>query len=153
MLAGLKSAYTDIALFGKGPGDYAERNRYAAFLDEAAVILNRPNLRAAADHYRAATAEWRTLAELLLPDDVAPFGETRRLLDRRHAAFLEAGNGATAEMTVIDQRLGAIAAEVAAEFPMSQQAVEAHRGRIADQIMALHDVEAAALAALTAAMG
>jgi len=153
MLAGLKSAYTDIALFGKESGDYAERNRYAGFLDEAAAILNRPGLRAAADQYRVAAAEWRNLAGLLLPDEVEPLRETRALLDRRHVAFLEAGNGAIEEMTTIDRRLATIAAETSAEFPMTQQEVEAHRARLAEQVMALHDVEAAAVAALTAAMG
>src|SRR5690606_19895155 len=105
MYAGLMSAFTDIALFGKEVGGYADRALYADFLDEAAVVLNRPGLGDPATRFRAAAVEWGKLAALLLPDEIEPFGETRQLMERRHAAFLADGNDALDELRAIDDRL------------------------------------------------
>lgn len=71
---------------------------------------------------------------------------------RRHEAFLDRGNEALAEMQAIDARLEAIKAAVAAEFPLSPAEVETFRARLADRVMAIHDVEAATVAAMRAAM-
>ena len=152
MLAGLTSAYTDIALFGKEPGNWADRALYAAFLDEAAVILDRPGLRESAERFRAAGAEWEALAGMLLPDEVEPFRETRELMTRSHHAFLDRGNAARDEMVANTERLAAVKDAVAADFPLSQSQVEAHRARLAEQIMTIHDVEAAAVETMKAAM-
>lgn len=152
MLAGLTSAYSDIALFGKEVGNFADRVLYADFLDEAAALLRRPALGEAATQFRAAAGEWGWLAALLLPDDVSLLGETRQLLDHRHAAFLDRGNEAGPEMRTIDERLAAIRTVVATEFPLSPSEAEAHRSRMADQLMVIHDIEAAAVETLKAAM-
>jgi hypothetical protein len=152
MLSGLTNAYLDIAIFGKGDDDTADRRLYADFLDEAAVILNRPELGEAAGAFRRAAEAWRDLTLWLLPDDVEPFRETRELMWRRHLAFLERGNAALEEMKAIDARLDAIKAALAGEFPLTQPEVEAFRARLADGVMAIHDVEAAAVEALRGAV-
>lgn len=152
MLAGLTSAFTDIVLFGKATDDYADRGRYADFLNEAAPLLNRPGLRGAAALFRDAAVEWGKLAYALLSDDVQPFGETRALMLRRHEAFLNRGNAATEEMTAIDGRLAAIRAAVAADFPLTQPQVERFRAAIAERVGAIGEVEAAAVEALKAAI-
>lgn len=150
MLDGLASAFTDIAIFGKDGG--AERQVYADFLDEAALILGRPRLREAAAHFRAAAVAWDALGRTLLPDEIAPFGETRALLLERHARFLGEGNAARPRMEAIDARLAAIRAALADDFPLTTPQVEAHRAAIAAQVVAVHDIEAAAVAALREAM-
>jgi hypothetical protein len=152
MYAGLMTAFTDIAIFGKDEGYYADRRLYADFLDEAASILGKPGLRQAANRFRVAAAEWGALAQTLLPDEVEPLRETRELMLRRHTAFLDRGNAALEEMRAIDARLDAIKAAVAADYPLSQPEVETHRARIAGQVMAIHDVETAAVEALKATM-
>ena len=68
MYAGLTSAYNFAFLFGKDDTLDAERSHYAAFLDEAAAILNRPALIDAADEFRRAAEAWRALGSVLLPD-------------------------------------------------------------------------------------
>ena len=150
MLDGLTSAFTDIALFGKEGG--AERHVYADFLDEAATILGRSGLEEAATHFRAAAVAWDVLGRTLLPDEIAPFGETRALLLERHARFLSEGNAARPRMEAIDARLAAIRAALAADFPLTTPQVEAHRAAVAAQVMAVHDIEATAVAALREAM-
>lgn len=150
MLDGLASAFSDIAIFGKEGG--AERAVYADFLDEAAVILNRPALGEAAGHFRAAAVAWDALGRTLLPDEVAPFGEARALMLERHARFLDEGNAARSRLVAIDARLAAIRAALAADFPLTAPQVEAHRAAITEQVMAVHDIEATAVAALREAM-
>jgi hypothetical protein len=152
MLSGLTNAFGDIVLFGKGEHDYAERRRYADFLDEAAIILRRPGLREAGQQFRAAAEGWRALAWELLPDGVEPLRETRTLMLRRHTAFLAQGNDALAEMKAIDERLAATRASIAADFPLTPLEVVSFRARLAEHIMAIHNIEAAAVAALKGAM-
>ncbi len=146
MLDGLASAFTDIAIFGKEGG--AERHVYADFLDEAATILDRPGLGQAATHFRAAAAAWDALGRTLLPDEVDPLGETRLLLLERHSRFLSEGNAARPRLVAIDARLADIRAGLSADFPLTTPQVEAHRAAIAAQVMAVHDIEATAVASL-----
>ncbi len=152
MYAALTSAFTDIALFGKAIGNHADRALYADFLDEAGVILGKPELGRAAGQFRQAATAWSALAEALLPDAVEPFRETRELMTRRHQSFLERGNVALEEMQAIDARLAALKAAIAADFPLTQGEVEAHRARLAGQVMAIHDSEAEAVAMMSTAM-
>jgi hypothetical protein len=76
LLAGLTSTFNHIALFGKDGN--AERLSYAAFLDEAATILQRPALRAVAEQFRSSGRAWDALAAALLPDAVASPGRHAR---------------------------------------------------------------------------
>jgi len=152
MFAGLSSAYNFAFLFGKGAGQDAERGLYADFLDEAALLLERPALREAAGLFRASAEAWRQLPAALLPDDVAPFGEARELMWRKHTAFLEQGNAALEEIQTINGRLEAIADAMDSDFPLSQPEVVAHREHLAQQILDIHDAERAAVQALQVAI-
>ncbi len=150
MLAGLTSSFGDIRTFGKN--DPAERDVFAAFLDEAAIILHRQALGEAADLFRRSGEAWQHFSDRMLPDAVAELAETRRLILQRHAVFLTQGNQATAEMVQIDKRLAEVAGAMADDFPMSQGEVEHLRSDMADELMVIHDVEAAAVAMMIEAM-
>lgn len=152
MLDGLTSAFTDIALFGKGEGQGADREVYADFLDEAALVLGKPALGEAAARFREAAAAWAALGATLLPEEIEPFRETRALMVRRHALFLNEGSAATSRLREIDARLAAVRQAADGDFPLTEPEVVAHRGRIADGVMRIHDVEAAAVAALAQIM-
>jgi hypothetical protein len=147
--AGLTSAFEDINTFGKEGN--AERQLYANFLEEASVILNRPALGAVATHFRRSAQAWDALSAALLPDDVARFGETRRLLLRKHRLFLEQGNGALTEIRLINQRLAEIKREIAVS-PLSDAATRELCAQIATHVLAIHELEAGAVAELKAAM-
>ncbi len=97
LYAGLCSAFTDINTFGKV--GFAERDVYAAFLDEAAVILEKPALNEAADQFRKSAEAWQALSLALLPDEVDLLKETRQLMLRKRDVFLDQGNEGIAEMT------------------------------------------------------
>ena len=152
MYAGLTSAYNFAFLFGKGRQQDAERGLYASFLEEAATLLQRPALRQVADRFRASADVWRQLPQVLLPDEVASFRQSRELMWRRHASFLERGNAALPEMRRSDEELAAIRQSMADAFPLDQEEVVAHRQRLAQHILAIHDAEEEAVQALQAAM-
>ncbi|MBX3055145.1 MAG: DUF4872 domain-containing protein [Anaerolineae bacterium] len=150
MLSGLTNAFGDINIFGKQ--GHAERDVYADFLEEAAVLLHKPALTEAAAHFRRSATAWDALSLALLPDEVAPFKETRELMLRRRELFNTQGNGAVEEMKGIDGRLEVIMDEVARDFPLDARGVTAVRQNIADHMMHIHDIESEAIAALKVAM-
>lgn len=152
MYAGLTSAYNFAFLFGKGRDQDAERGMYASFLEEAATLLQRPALRQAAERFRISAEAWRRLPQALLPDEVTPFRRARELMWRRHVLFLEQGGAAVPEMRRVDGELATIRRSMADDFPFGQDGVFAHRERLAQEILAIHDAEQEAVQTLQAAM-
>lgn len=135
-----------------GAGEGAERGLYADFLDEAALILNKPDLNAAAQQFRASAGVWCELANAALPDDVPLFQEARELKLKKHRLFVEQGSAALDEIHAIHQRLGEIKAQVSQDFPMSEKEVIAFRERLRGIVLRIHGVEAQAIEMLQAAM-
>jgi hypothetical protein len=148
--AGLTSAFSDIRTFGKDSP--AERAMYADFLDEAAVILERPALGAAASEFRRSSAAWGVLSEIMLPASDAVLGESGRLILGRHDAFLACGNDARAEMVAADVRLAELRGAAAEAFPLDADAVVGLQGRMAEQLLAIREIEARAVDLMRAAM-
>ncbi|MBI1294308.1 DUF4872 domain-containing protein [bacterium] len=148
MYAGLTSAYNFAFLFGKDEALDAERSLYADFLDEAAVILDKPALRDAATSFRRAAQAWRSLGTTLLPDEIEPLGEARSLMTRRHLRFLQAGEDALDEMRRIDAQLAELRRRMETEFPLTQAEAEAHREGIAEQLITIRAIEAEGVAAM-----
>lgn len=152
MYAGLTSAYNFAFLFGKGREQDAERGRYAQFLEEAAILLDRPSVNDAAVAFRASAQSWQRFAQTLLPSTIPHFGETRELMWRKHALFLEKGGAALSEILALNQRLDEIRAEMIRNFPLEQTEVIAHRERVAEGILEVHDREEEALEILIAGL-
>jgi hypothetical protein len=150
MYAGLIWAFSDINTFGKD--GHAERDMYADFLEEASLLLEKPDLKEAAGQFRRSAGAWDDLSTALLPDEVPLFGETRRLMLRRHDLFIQQGSAAMQDIRDLDARLVEIKKQVAAEFPLDQAGVIALRERISQQVMKLHDIEKEAIETLQAAM-
>ena len=150
LLAGLMSAFTDINTFGKV--GFAERDVYAAFLDEAAIILENSAFNQVADQFRESAKAWDALSLALLPDDVELLQETRQLMLRKRDLFLNGGNEAIPEMATIETRLAEIKTAVSAEFPLDEAGVVALKENIAANVIQIHDSEQEAITALQAAM-
>ena len=150
MYAGLTTAYRSLSQFNEG--EDAERGAFAAFLEEAAQLLERPGLRPAAELFREAGGLWAGLARALLPEEVQPLGEARRLIRRQQELFREQGQAALPEMRENNDRLEAIAGEMERLFPLDEAGVNALCAGLAEQLMALHDTEAQAVKALQEGM-
>jgi hypothetical protein len=149
MYAGLRGAYHAIHIFDGFR--HAERGLFADFLEEASVILENAALRDAAAAFRGTTAAWDALGLALLPDDVAPFGETRRLVEQRHSVFIEKGGGSLDEVRDCDERLAALRKSMDTDFPLTAAESETMRQGLADLVLALHDLEKTAVETLISA--
>jgi hypothetical protein len=135
-----------------GAADGAERGLYADFLDEAAVLLNKPGLTDAARQFRAAASAWCDLANAMLPDSVPAFKETRDLKLRRRVLFVEQGGDSVDERRKINARLEAIRQEMATAFPLTNDEAAVMRATLAEHVLKIHDIEAEAVSAMQAAV-
>ena len=150
MLAGLTSAFLSIIVNSETNG--AERDTYADFLDEASVILNKPALADVGQEFRACAAAWEVLGRALLPDEIEPFGQIRRLMLRRRALFFEQGGAASAEIIEINRQIAALKSAVASDFPLSAAELHPFLEQLAGNIMSVHDLEKSAVQNLQAVM-
>jgi hypothetical protein len=150
MYSGLTNAFSDIMVFGKD--GQAERDVYAEFLDEAAIIMEKPSLSIPADLFRQSGRAWDELANALLPKEAAPFSETRELLLRRHHIFLDQGCAALPEIKSINTRLKEIKAAVELDFPLSGEEVYRMRQELRNRVMLIHDIEKEAITSLQSIM-
>lgn len=148
--AGLTTAFTDICTFGKDEAGDADRRLYADFLAEASVILSRPALQEVAEQFGASAAAWRALAWSLLPDAIPSLAETRALLLRRHALFLDRGGDASDQIKAIAARLGEL--RLAWDDENNAAEVRSLLEDIRSHILAIRDIEKAAIAQLQAIM-
>jgi hypothetical protein len=148
MYAGLASAFENMGLGVSRQGD---RALFADFLDEASVILDRSALKDAAKAFRKCAKGWDALAIALLPDEIAPFRETRELILRRRDLFVTQGNASLSERKKISERLAAIRRSMEEDFPLDDAGAQAFRERLASQICALRDQEHSAYSALNEA--
>jgi hypothetical protein len=147
---GHPGAFGWIQTYGAAPG--AERGLYADFLDEAALILEKPGLGHAAEGFRAGALAWRDLAAALLPDGLPLLEDSRRLLQRRHTLFIEHGAAGLDEIHQIDDRLAEIKAAAAERFPLTPSETTALRLDLSRRVLHIHDLERRALETLQSAM-
>jgi hypothetical protein len=128
----------------------ADRRVFADFLDEAALILGKPGLKAAGERFRAAADQWHALALAALPDEAPLLKEARELMLHRRALFAEGGESVLAERTAIRERLEALREAVATEFPLSEAEVGALQLRLSEQVVEISQIEREAVKAMTA---
>jgi hypothetical protein len=129
-LAGaLLSTYEGIQPVGLDGGHL--RGLYADFLDEAAALLEEPELSDRAAGWREAAARWQALADTALPS-----GQLRVLLAEVHGTVVEGGDASApaAELWELRRSLDASApVETAELFPA-----------MAEQLEAIYEAEVAA---------
>jgi hypothetical protein len=130
----------------------ADRWLFADFLDEAALILDKPGLRAAGEQFRAAADAWHALALAALPDDVPLLAEARALMLRRRALFVEGGEAVVSERAAIRDRLEAMRKGVEKEFPMSEAEVAALLARLSELVVEISGIEHEAVEGMRGAL-
>jgi hypothetical protein len=145
----LKSLFEGIELSGKSGGGL--RGVYAEFLDEAAEVLQRPGLREVAGVYRALAEQWSSLAEAALPDKVATFQETKRLLRQKHAALMQ-GQAGVAIAEPLTVHLATLGRQTSQAFPLEAGGATALFADLSERLAALYAAENEALAKLQAAL-
>jgi hypothetical protein len=148
MYAALTSAFYDITIFGKDGG--AERRLFSQFLEEASLVLDKPELNGIADKFHKSAEAWDDLATGLLPEKVPIFKETRELMLAKHHLFLEKGKSALDEIHQISDRLTEIKDQVSEDFPLNSSQTSDLKEAIADKIVVVHDIEFDAIQLLQA---
>ena len=123
----------------------ADRRVFADFLDEAALILNKPGRRQASGLFVAAADGWHALALAVLPDTAAPLKQARELMLRRHPLFVEGGEAAAEERAAIRARLEELRLAIEKDFPLSEAEVTALRARLSEQVMEISRIEREAI--------
>ncbi|MEI2613306.1 MAG: BtrH N-terminal domain-containing protein [Candidatus Promineifilaceae bacterium] len=142
--------YGWINTWGTGPN--ADRDTYADFLDEAALVLAKPTLKDVAGQFRQAAMAWGHLAQASLPDTVPLFKESRELKHRRRQLAWELGDEAHEEIRAIQARLDKLKNDAAAEFPLTPGEVTTFREHLRDLVLTIHDLELTAVTALQTAL-
>lgn len=150
MLAGLKEMFNDINTFGKV--DYAERDVYADFLDEASDILQKPALKEVAGHFRQSAKAWDAFSKLILPADVPLLGEMAQNLLKQRDLFRSKGSAAVPELKELKEQEKDLLDKAETDFPLDETEVVAFREKMATCLMEIHDIEATAVHALRDAM-
>jgi hypothetical protein len=150
MYAGLASAFERVELFGTGGA--ASRPMFADFLDEAGQLLGRRELSEVAKQFRALAPAWGSLSKALLPDEIAPFKETRQLLLQKRDAFHEKGSASLGEIKKIHARLGKIRASMETKFPLKGSAETDFKENLRAAILRVYDLEHKAITALDGAL-
>jgi peptidoglycan hydrolase-like protein with peptidoglycan-binding domain len=126
---------------------------YAEFLNEASVILSNSGLKDASALFRKSEAEWTTLLDVLLPDDVPAFKQVKDLKHRKDDLYVAQGGDATDEIRAINAQLIALRDDADNSFPLDEAQVTAYREQLAEQILTIHDAERDAIACLQTVMG
>lgn len=135
-----------------GTADRADRGTYADFLDEAALILDRPALKTVGEQFRRAAEAWGDFANALLPDEVPLLKEGKELKLRRRQLSWEKGDEAGDEIRAIQERLEALKAAAAQAFPLSETEIVVFFQQLREHVLHIHHLEHEAVTALQAAM-
>lgn len=131
--------FTWINCFGAGDG--AERALYAEFLDEAAILLEKKALKAAANQFRTSHAQWLALADAVLPSRVPAFHETKTLLLKKHRLFIESGEDALDEIIEVNKQLRRLETSMVKGFPFTPAQAADFRAELREKVLAIMETE------------
>ncbi|MBC8170028.1 MAG: DUF4872 domain-containing protein [Anaerolineae bacterium] len=140
----LRSAFENIELTA---GSGGLRNLYADFLNEAADLTGKTELREVAQQYHELAGLWTNLAEIALTSTVKPLAETKKLLRERHAILMQGGDAWQATIP-ITQQLQAISRDCNLDFPMDETDREHLFAAMQDQLFTIYEAEKQAIEAL-----
>jgi hypothetical protein len=146
LYSSLRSLHEGIKLFGTKGGGL--RRMYGDFLSEAASILNNNALNDTADLYKALGQRWETFADAVLPDSLPPLGETRTLLARKYAIYLEKGGEGLDEVAELSSQLTDLEVELNSNLALTAAETNALFTDIQEHLYGLYTAEKAALSSL-----
>jgi hypothetical protein len=135
----LRNLFASIETAGTGTGLY--RKLYASFLDEAATVLEQPEISEIAADYRQLAAQWTEFAEECLPDSISPFKQTKKLLRKQLGTFQKKGSKGQSAIDDTVRELGQITKQVHEQFPLSDAETRSHLQTLRERLLELHAEE------------
>ncbi len=134
---------TDSGVFGG-----SLRPLYAEFLEEAASMLERPDLAEVSGLYRDAAEAWDDLGDATFPDGFEPMREAAELARRRRRA-VRRGDAGDADAAEAAAALNSLGDEFDSGLPLSDAEIEDVFQAMAAAIETAYEAEVAAHAALS----
>jgi hypothetical protein len=150
LVEALVSLYEGVEPIGVDGGNL--RTLYAAFLEEAADLLGRPALRAAAEPFCEAADRWHDLAEAVLPADQPDLATIRDELAALHAAVIGEGDAGEESARAAAARLWELRGRYRRDSPMEADATAALFVDLGARLAELHRTETAAIDGLARAL-
>jgi Domain of unknown function (DUF4872) len=147
--SGLTSIYDCIENYGTGGG--LCRPIFSEFLFEAATAMGVDALHALGERYSDLGRRWSELADAALPDGVPAFQAAKQLLTRKVELTHGGGDAALEEVRQAWKRLDELREHARAEFPLAEAECRDLTAGLQSRILALHQAEVDAHAALGAA--
>ncbi len=139
----LTSTYT--AIFSTGTGGDALRTLYAEFLEEAGGVTAHNACTEAAAMFRLSARLWAHVAESLLPVQSPLLRQTRSLLNTHRRLFEQQGESVLPGIANTVAELNALRESATADFPLRLTQVEELLHDLGEQLLAVHEVESAAI--------
>ncbi len=135
----LRDVYDSIETGGTGGGLY--RYLYADYLEEASEYLSNTALAKAAVQYKNLGQEWTGFANDVLPDNIKPFKETKKLLRKKNSLIQNEGLKAADKIEKENQKLRDLQAKMEKHFPLDDDQVGEHLLMMQTRVKELHDQE------------
>ena len=144
----LKNTYQSIHYGGLtgGAGGHL-RGMYAAFLNESAVLTNRPELAEVGQLFGTIADEWESLAEAVFPDRIAPFKRVKTNLKKRNASFARGPKGVE-ERRKLKEELVGLELGIRADFPLTSRECAELRATLNARLDAIGSLEGSAFESL-----
>jgi hypothetical protein len=147
LVGALVSMYERIEPVGTGGGNL--RGMYADFLDEAAALLDRPELEEVAARFREIATAWHGLAEAALPLTEPALVELRELLAAIHSSVVADGDGGAESAAEAAGRAWELRTRYRSDTPLDAAATQELFATLGVAIDAIYEAEVAAVERLT----
>ena len=128
------------------------RDLYADGLEEAAVILDRPALRVAADAWRASADRWQELADAAVPTAIEGAADAIEQAEELHDAVMR-GEPGRAQARTAAAGLWETRDRFADAWPLAEDETTALLADLGERLSGIHAAEVAALEATRRAIG
>jgi hypothetical protein len=149
LVGALISTYEGVEPIGTNGGNL--RTLHAEFLDEAAGLLDRPDLAKIAGAFRDVAAAWHELAEAALPIAEPDLAAIRGLLAELHASVIGEGDAGAGDAAAAATRLWELRGKYRLTAPFDADArIELFRD-LGGRLGVIYDAETAAVADLARA--
>lgn len=130
----------------------AERERFAVFLEEAAIMLKKQALNEVAEEFRKCHALWIELAVVLGSSKMPSLMEAKELIFQRGLLFIQKGADALEPIKEINDALSQLGKDWAKNEGGDEKLIAKHRKSIQGAVNAINNAESRAIQSLSRAM-
>jgi hypothetical protein len=150
LVGALLSVWEGVEPVGMTGGNF--RELFADSLDEAADLLQRPQLHDLSPDWRRIAQQWHDLAETALPAHHAPFGRLRDLTATIQESIIAEGDAGAEAAAAAAEELWQLRAEAEKRSPFDVQSTSTLFAALGGQLAGLYEAERTAVTRLQTAL-